>query len=190
MMKEIRFFGVTLIWLFVTAACLHAACQPVVRAEDNGLLGQNGKPLGPAVISSDTVSVPELQFRFIDEKNAVQPKQITVSYNWKWWKYPYPEHAWGAWSDSFDFVKCTVETNSPVTVPEYTATPKGWYKGKYTNFPWSHKPKFNQVHVHVTATACDSKFDIEQSEFERYQGKIAVVELVCSQRPKISFSDK
>src|SRR5690349_13845423 len=128
MIREIQFVGATFILLFLTAPSLNAVCQPIVRAEDNRLLSIDGKSRGPAVISSAPVHVPQLNLRFVDEKNQVQPKGITVTYKWKWLEYPYPEHAWGAWSDGYDFVKCTVEPGETViNVPEYTVTPRGWY---------------------------------------------------------------
>jgi hypothetical protein len=127
MLKKIQIFSAILIALFFAAPCLNAGCQPMVRAEDNGLLGRDGKPPGPAVISARLVQVPELKFRFVEAKNqAVQPKEIQVTYSWRWLEYPYPEHAWGALSDGYDFVKCTVEPNeSAVVVPEYTVTARG-----------------------------------------------------------------
>ena len=192
MMRKIQILGATLMLLFVIGPYLNAACEPMVRAEDNGLLGgSNGQPRGPAVISSTPVQVPQLKFRFVDEKNQpVQPKEIQVTYSWKWLEYPYPEHAWGAWSDGYDFVKCTVEPNETVVVPEYAVTARGWYKGKYTSFPWAHKPQFRGVGIHIAYTTCDLGFGIKRSEYEQYQGKVAIVQVMCSQHPKISFTDR
>jgi hypothetical protein len=193
MARGTQFLSATLtILLFLIAPpYLHAGCEPMVRAEDNGLVGIHGKPQGPAVILSTPVQVPELKFRFVDEKNQpVQSKVIQVTYSWKWLEYPYPEHEWGAWLLGYDFVKCTAEPGETVVVPEYVVAARGWYKGKYTSFPWARKPQYDGVGVYVGFRTCDSSFGIKRSEYEHYLGKVAVVQLMCSHRPKISFTDR
>lgn len=168
-----------------------AQCADVVKAEENGLLSRSGNPRGSAVIFGEAVAVPELRLEFVDAKTGTRivPKQVTVTYPWKWLEYPYPEHVWGAWSDAYDFVKCTPRENAEeVIIPEYKLTPRGWYKGRYTDFPWSRKPKAGGIGITVEEAHCTSGFGIKKSELERYKRVIVTVRLSCPQEPKVSFS--
>src|SRR5439155_17020279 len=91
-----------------TLSAQPTGCHLAVRAEDNGLLSINGKPLGPAVVSSDTVTVPSFHLRFVDGSTGslLKPSEVSIAYGWRWFQYPYPEHSWGAWSAGSDLVSC------------------------------------------------------------------------------------
>jgi hypothetical protein len=168
-----------------------AQCSDLVKAEENGLLSRNGSTRGSAVIFGEAVTVPELRLRFVDAKTGtrIAPKQVIVTYPWKWLEYPYPEHPWGAWSDAYDFIKCALRENAEeVVIPEYKLVPRGWYKGKYTDFPWSRKPKFDGIGITVEEDKCMSGFGIKKSDLDRYRGAVATVRLSCPQEAKVSFS--
>lgn len=169
---------------------LSAQCNTVVKAEENGLPSPNGKPRGAALISANPITVPELRLRFIDAKTGhlVTPKKVTISYTWKWLEYPYPEHIWGAWSDAYDFMSCSIPAGSDeLVVPQYVVIPRGWYKGKYTDFPWSRKPKFGGVGLTIETSDCTSRLGINEADFRRYDGATAIIKLDCPNTPKVSF---
>lgn len=168
-----------------------AQCSEIVKAEENGLLSRNGQPRGPAVIFNDPESMPQLRLRFVDAKSGkrVTPKQVIVTYPWKWLEYPYPEHPWGAWSDAYDFLKCTLtQDEEELIIPEYKLVPRGWYKGKYTGFPWSRKPKFDGIGITIKEAQCTSGFGIKKSDLGRYEKAVAIIKLSCPADPKVSFS--
>jgi len=164
-----------------------AQCSEVVKAEENGLLNRSGKR-GSAVIFAQPTSVPQLRLRFVDAKTGlgVRPKKVTVTYPWKWLEYPYPEHPWGAWSDAYDFLTCSVRENEEdLLIPAYQVTPRGWYKGKYTDFPWSRKPKFDGIGITIEETGCTSGFGIKKADLSRYENAVAIVRLSCPAAPQV-----
>lgn len=115
-----------------------AQCPDLVKAEENGLLSRNGSTRGSAVIFGEAVTVPELRLRFVDAKTgtSIAPRQVIVTYPWKWLEYPYPEHPWGAWSDAYDFLKCAPRENAgEVDIPEFKLVPRGGTRG---STPISH----------------------------------------------------
>jgi hypothetical protein len=59
----------------------------------------------------------------------------------------------GAWSDAYEFIKCSVASNEEeLVIPEYMVVPRSWYKGKYSDFPWSQEPKFAGVGLTIEET--------------------------------------
>jgi hypothetical protein len=107
-------------------------CHFDVRAEDNGPLSLNGKPLGPSVIPAESAAVPAFRLRFVDARthNVLRPSEVSIAYGWKWLQYPYPEHSWGAWSSASDVVTCAAAGESEIAVPQFEVKPGGWYDGK------------------------------------------------------------
>ena len=192
-MFKIICLPLSLILCVGVAAQSFAQCSEMVKAEDNGLLSRNGQPLGPAVIFNAPESIPELHLRFVDAKSGkrVVPTQVTVTYPWKWLEYPYPEHLWGAWSDAYDLLKCTPSQNEEeLIIPAYKLVPRGWYKGKYTGFPWSRKPKFDGIGINIEETQCTSGFGIKKSDLRRYEKAVAIIKLSCSADPQVRFTNQ
>jgi hypothetical protein len=167
-----------------------AQCSNIVKAEENGLLSRKEPMLGKAVIFDTPMNIPQLRLQFVDAKSGkkITPKLVTITYSWEWLEYPYPEHAWGAWSDAFDFLKCTPnQSEEELIVPEYKLLPRGWYEGKYTNFPWSRKPKFGGIGIHIEEEKCSSGFGIKKGDFKKYENAVAIINLSCPAKPKIKF---
>lgn len=168
-------------------------CSEIVKAEENGLLSRDGQPRGTAVIFGAPESIPQLRLRFVDAKSGsnVTPTQVIVTYPWKWLEYPYPEHPWGAWSDAYDLLKCTLnQSEEELVIPSYSLVPRGWYKGKYTSFPWSRKPKFDGIGITVEEGQCTSGFGIKKSDLGRYEKAIAIIKLSCPADPQVSFEKR
>jgi hypothetical protein len=106
----------------------------------------------PAVIFGKPYDAPSMRIRFIDGATGLPLRNlydgvITVSYSWRWLEYPYPEHAWGAWSDAADQLKCKPDIDGWFQTPGHKVMPRGWYEGKYTRFPWPHRPSFNGIGI-------------------------------------------
>lgn len=130
-----------------------------IPAEKNSLMGtgnMNELP-GPAVIFGDPVTIPAFHLRFIDgkTKKEVSPSKIDITYDWKWLRYPYPEHSWGVWDDTYDQVEC-IEPGAEILVHEFKVQPRGWYDGKYVKFPFIGKrPSFTGIGVVMYDVGCN-----------------------------------
>jgi hypothetical protein len=93
-----------------------------------------------------------MRIRFVDAATGLPLMNlykgvITISYSWHWLEYPYPEHAWGAWSDAADQLICKPDIDGWFETPVHKVTPRGWYNGKYSRFPWPHGPSFNGIGI-------------------------------------------
>ena len=101
------------------------------------------------LIFGDRYPVPRMRIRFINgaTQRPLEVKGITVNYDWLWLEYPYSEHAWGAWSDAADSLSCQPDQEGWIALPAHEVLPRGWYDGKYTRWPWPHRPHFESVEV-------------------------------------------
>jgi hypothetical protein len=153
------------------------------------------KPSTPpheAVVFGKEFRVPELRMRFVDAETGkpVIPKAINVHYYWQWVEWPYPEHAWGAWSDAQDWVKCTTDDDQLV-IPAHTVKPRGWYNGKYIKFPYtlsgSKDPKFDRLEIVFEFEKGAPRLIINEKELVRYKGVTAVVKLPYAGRAAVKF---
>lgn len=182
-MEKAIAFTLLLAFLILQAPGLGAmsSCRLAVKAEENGLLGKEGKPLGPAVLFSDPVTIPAFRMRFVDSKSGqvVVPSKITIAYGWKWIEYPYPEHSWGAWSEASDIVEC-FEPSAEIQVPEFEVRPRGWYEGKYVKFPFRRRPSFTGIDVVLTVSGCTARSTISPKESMKLKNKAAVFRVNCT----------
>lgn len=142
---------------------------------------------GDAVIFGKPYPVPELRLQFQNEGGVVRPMSLDVFYIWKWLEYPYPEHAWGAWSDAYDWFRCTVGDDGKLTVPSFTVRPRGWYKGFYTYFPWPKKPYFDYIELTVQVEGCAPKLRIALTDLDWYRKSTAVVKVSCGSPIEVTF---
>lgn len=165
-----------------------ATCSMSVKAEDNGLFGKGGNPPGPAVLFSAPVTVPAFRLRFVDFASGSQvlPTKVSLAYGWRWLEYPYPEHAWGAWSEANDLVECQ-PLSSEVEIPKFEVRPRGWYDGKYSRFPFSKKPSFSGVGIVVQTNGCTTRATISVREAARVGGRVLVFKANCKGESTISF---
>ena len=182
-MGKMMAFTLLLAFLLVQAPGLGAmnSCRLVVEAEEDGLLGKEGKPLGPAVLFSDPVTIPAFRMRFVDSKSGqlVVPSTITIAYVWKWLKYPYPEHSWGVWSSASDVVEC-FEPSAEIQVPEFKVRPRGWYDGKYVKFPFWRRPSFEGILIVLTVNGSTARSTISPKQSMRLKNKTAVFRVNCT----------
>jgi hypothetical protein len=151
---------------------------------------------GAAVIFGKEFQVPELSMRFVDAQTGkpVIPKVVNIHYYWQWLEYPYPEHAWGAWSDAEDWVKCTTGGDDRLSVPVHRVKPRGWYNGKYTKFPYtlsgSREPKFDRLEIVFEFENGAPRLIVDRKELGRYKNAIAVVKLPHAGRAEVQFEKR
>lgn len=187
-----------LTWLFllviiVIVSPTNAFAQnPGGKAEchfDGSTDATKGKP----VIFGDDFQVPELHLRFVNRETGkpLIPKAVHVNYGWKWLEYPYPEHAWGAWSDGSESVLCSIAGTAELVVPPRTVKPRGWYEGKYTRFPYtltgSKKPKFDGIVIVVEFGSCMPRLEVEANDLDRYKDATAIIKLPCQWPVEVEF---
>lgn len=153
------------------------------------------RPPHEAVIFGKEFPVPELHLRFINQETGkpITPKVVHVAYGWKWLEWPYPEHAWGAWSDAQDSVECTTGGDNELVVPERTVKPRGWYNGKYAKFPYtlSGKPYFDGLVVVVEfGNDCRPRLAISRKDLDKYRNTVAVLKLPCQWPVEVEFEKR
>jgi hypothetical protein len=92
----------------------------------------------PPVIFGEPRRVRPIRIRMLDGSTGkpLRYESIKVNYGWRWLEYPYPEHAWGAWSEAADQIECDLDSHGWMQTPSHEVRPRGWYDGKYTRFPW------------------------------------------------------
>lgn len=156
-------------------------CHLMVKAEENGLISLDGQPLGAALIFSGRVTIPSFRLRFVDKRTGtfVRPSEITLAYGWKWLQYPYPEHSAGAWSTASDLVSCVEPESGQTIVPSFEVTPRGWYDGKYTKFPFSQKPAFSGIDVSAVFPGCSPRVTMKPGDARALKGRTVVVKVSC-----------
>jgi hypothetical protein len=164
-------------------------CHLTVKAEENGLLSLNGRPLGTALIFDSPVTIPTFRLRFVDKRTGalVRPSEVSLGYGWKWLQYPYPEHSRGAWSTASDLVSCAQPDSGQMIIPQFDVTPRGWYDGKYTKLPFSNKPKFNGIDVSAVFPGCSSRVTIKPGDARALKGRTVVVKINCQGDATISY---
>jgi len=150
---------------------------------------------GAPVIFGQEFRVPEFHLRFLNKSTGkpLVPKTVHVGYGWKWLEYPYPDHAWGAWSDAHDSIECST-TDSQLVVPAHTVKPRGWYNGKYTGFPYnltgSKKPKFDGVVLSIEFGGCMPRLEISERELDKYRDSTAMLKLPCQWPVEVEFQKR
>jgi len=144
---------------------------------------------GQPVVFGQEVPVPALRLRFLDETSGkpISPRVVMAHYYWQWIMYPATEHAWGAWADAEDRVRCEPAGQTEISVPAFTVRPRGWYNGKYTEVPWSKKPRFDRLELVIEFERWAPRLIIKESELRRYKDAIAVLKLPRAGRVKVVF---
>ncbi len=156
------------------------------------LLSGEEQTRGEPVIFGQEVRVPDLNLRFIDAgtRTPISPKKVEVHYYWQWIMYPAAEHAWGAWADGQDRVRCEPAGRVEITVPAFTVKPRGWYSGKYTSFPWPKKPHFARIEIVIEFDRWAPRLMIDASDLNKYRGTTAIVRLPRAGRATVVFEQK
>jgi hypothetical protein len=149
----------------------------LIKAEDNPLGKLVGMPSSPPVIWGDAVTVPAFHLRFVASRTreVLKAEEVGIVYGWKWLEYPYPEHAWGAWSDASDLVECVKLEMAEYSIQQFEVKLRGWYEGKYTKFPFGKKPSFNGLTIAFTVLGCHTSAEIKRKEAMALTGKKVVV---------------
>jgi len=190
MLRNVSILSALLMCLVaVIRASDDSGCKLKVRAEENGLESTAGRPRGPAVIFGQAVSVPAFRLRFVDTKSGrtLTPNLVTLAYGWKWLEYPYPEHAWGAWSEASDVVACTNIHQNELTVPLFEVRPRGWYKGKFVRFPFARKPSFSGIDIVAVLSECSPRVTIDPEHAGDLQGRAVVAHVSCQGQSQVEY---
>ncbi len=105
-----------------------------------------GFPL-PRVVA-EAVWVPVLDVNFRDRRSGQPLAQATVSvcYDWRWFRYPYPETLLGAWQLSFECRQCRLDGAGRLSIPAHAVTPRGWYDG-WLRF--GREPRFEGIRLEL-----------------------------------------
>lgn len=158
-------------------------------------LSPSTPPHKPVIFGKD-FQVPELHMRFVDAATGkpVIPKVVNVHYYWLWLEWPAPEHAWGAWSDAQDWVKCTTGGDDQLVVPARTVKPRGWYDGKYTQFPYNliqdKSPKFDRLEIVFEFGKGAPRLIVDRKELARYKDSTAVLKLPYAGHAQVQFEKR
>ena len=96
-------------------------------------------PDGEAKILGTPFRIPALQVRLVNSNGPVAASEITVCYDWKWFRYPYPKKVFGAWETSYECFSCTLGQAEQLKMLAHTVQPRGWYRGWRR---WGRKPQF------------------------------------------------
>jgi hypothetical protein len=164
-------------------AAIIIACAVGSAEEVNGPPGchlwASGEGEAKPVIFGDPVKVPAFTIRVVEMGTGrdVPVDYVLLHYTWRWLQYPYSEHAWGAWSDASDIVRCIPSPSQPIfSAPEFEVHPRGWYNGKYARWPWPHRPSFQQIEVAVIAKSGQSPhIFLKKSDFPRFSTSTIVI---------------
>lgn len=167
------------------------SCRVTVKAEENGIFGKGGNPPGPAVLFSAPVVVPAFRLRFVDSESGktLVPSKVSLAYGWRWLEHPYPEHAWGAWSEASDLMEC-LEPAGEIDVPEVEVRPRGWYDGKYIWFPYPKKPSFTGVDIVIELANCTPRAGISPKQTSKLKGRVAVFAVNCRGESKLTIQEQ
>ena len=112
---------------------------------------------------------------------------MNIHYYWEAIVYPATEAPWGAWTDFGEWIRCLPGGRREIAVPAFTVTPRGWYDGKYTKFPWAKKPRFHQIEIVFDYNRCAPRLIIEAGELGTYKDATALVKLPCAGRAAVTF---
>lgn len=175
----IRLVLATLAGLLLAGSMTGQSCKLIEKSDDNFNR--------PPVIEGQTINVAEMNWLF----EAVGPPSVVeVRYQWEWIDYPYSEHPWGAWVTAREVVECQ-QTGLTLQVPARTVRPRGWYKGKYTSFPWSRPPRFHQVEFKVVwERNCSQTLLLSPKTLEKFRDHDAVLKRSCGAPEQIRFVRK
>lgn len=147
----------------------------------------------PAVIWGKSQTIPVMRIRILDgsSENAFQPKAVTVIYGWRWLEYPYPEHGWGAWNDTGDRLSCVLNHDGWFETPTHEVQPRGWYDGKYTRWPWPHKPGFTGVGlVILDSGGYSARVGLGAKEIQRFSDSVLVIRIFDGWRAETTWVPK
>ncbi len=146
----------------------------------------------PPVIFGDRQLVPAMRVRLdlSDARSAVPDRTVTVNDGWRWLEYPYPEHSWGVWSDAADQTKCTLDRDGWIQVPPHEVRPRGWYDGKYTRFPWPHRPSFTGIEIVAVTKGGFARIKIQPRELKKFSDSDLIVRVSDGWRTQLSWQPK
>jgi hypothetical protein len=126
----------------------------------------NGHPQTQPVIFGKAFNVPGVRIQVLDAatRKPLSGNEVIVRYVWRWFRYPYPEHSFGVWSDAYDLVRCVTDKDGTVVVPEHEVVPSGWYKGKYL---FGRKPGFRHLDISVGTKKSITHFQVSRNKLEK-----------------------
>jgi hypothetical protein len=143
------------------------------------------------VIFGKRYQAPPMRVRFVDgaTKLPLKVQRVTVSYAWQWLEYPYPEHAWGAWSFAEDSLDCHPNQDGWIETLPHDVLPRGWYDGVHTLLPWPRHPVFDSVEM-VALTAYSARVTLRTGDLQKFGGGDLVVTVFDGWRTEIQWQPK
>lgn len=144
----------------------------------------------PPVIFGESHEVPPMRVRIVDGVSGqpLETKKIYVWYYWEWLEYPYPEHAWGAWSQARDTLTCVPDRHGWIGTPAHTVKPRGWYDGVHTRFPWPRKPNFIGVTIRIiNKQGYTPNAYLEKKDFRKFKSSDLVVRVFDGWRVEMNW---
>jgi hypothetical protein len=128
------------------------------------------------LIFGDRYQVARMKVRFINKANGapLETESVRVHYRWRWLEYPYSEHAWGAWVQASDSCTCHPDKDGWIEVPAHEVIPRGWYKGKYTSWPYSKTPRFERVEI-VALTGNFARTSLLPKDLKQFENQALII---------------
>lgn len=175
--------GLPIVCLSLALAASGHGQNCVMSSKDDDTIN---KHLGLPVLKGKPFAVPALTWKF---ESPTAPETVEARYQWQWIQFPYPEHAFGAWSDAEETVTCS-EPGLEMSIPAHTVRPRGWYKGKHTALPGS-KPRFYQIElVIVWERDCSQRLMLGPDLLAKFRNHDALLERSCGAPEEIRFVRK
>jgi hypothetical protein len=142
-----------------------------------------------AVIFGEASLVPVMRMRFIDgaTNRPLQPQKITINYGWRWLNYPYPEHAWGAWTETSDRLSCATDTDGWIESPKHEVRPRGWYNGIYARVPWPKRPTFTGIEAVAVTKSGFARVRIAPRDIRKFESAVLLVRVFDGWRTDLSW---
>ncbi len=196
-MSYIMKFSVVFV-VFFSLACCAAAQQSTSTCKawaepktyQNAIVAApDPKKDRPAVIFGDTFTVPSMRVRFINASSG-QPmasQDVAVNYGWRFLDYPYPEHAFGAWTETSDRLSCSTDEKGWIDAPQHLVKPRGWYRGIYTSLPWPKRPTFTGIELVAVTKAGFARVSVPPSEIQTFNRSVLIVRVFESWRTEMSW---
>lgn len=132
----------------------------------------------PPNIFGKLVRLGPMRIRILDAATGgpFKTNDVTLSYGWNWLEYPYPEHAWGAWSSASDSLQCSPDDQGWIESPPHNVQARGWYDGKYTRWPCLKRPHFKGVSFAARSPGgLVARFSLTPSVLKRFEKSDLVV---------------
>ena len=146
----------------------------------------------PAVIFGRKRLVGPLRIRLVNgiSGRPLAHRGITVAYSWRWLEFPYPEHDWGASTETADRLPCELDAEGWIQTLAHEVAPRGWYAGKWTRLPWPRPPEFTAVSITAVTTGGFARVSLTLRDLARFEVYDLVVRVYDGWRTERSWQAK